>query len=265
MSRYSLASAFGAFLGLAASSGAFAQEASRFRPGPGTRWHYQLSRAFDVKKDLKSGVQIYVIDLFDNPKSTVDALKKKGARVVCYFSAGSWEDWRPDAKKFAKAVLGKALDGWPGEKWLDVRAASLRPLMQARLDLCREKGFDGADLDNVDGYTQNSGFKISASQQLAYNRFLAAEAHARGLAVGLKNDVDQVEALVKDFDFAINEECFQYQECKKLLPFIEQGKAVFHMEYGLKTSKFCAQAKAYGFSSVRYGLELDGRTREACK
>jgi hypothetical protein len=236
-----------------------------FRPKPGTQWHYQLSRKFDPKKDFKAGVGIYVIDLFDNPATTVAALHKKGAKVVCYFSAGSWEEWRSDAKKFPKAVLGKALDGWAGEKWLDVRVSALRPLMKARLDLCKEKGFDGADFDNVDGYTQNSGFKISAAEQLRYNRFLASEAHARGLAAGLKNDVDQIDELVGDFDFAVNEECFEYQECKKLLPFIDQGKAVFHMEYQLKTSKFCTQAKAYGFSSVRYPLNLDGRKREACR
>lgn len=39
--------------------------------------------------------QVYAID-FDTAKTAIPVLKKKNpaARVICYFSAGSWEDYR---------------------------------------------------------------------------------------------------------------------------------------------------------------------------
>src|SRR5258705_316926 len=79
--------------------------------------------------------------------------------------------------------------------------------------------------DNVDGYANSSGFPLSAKDQLAYNRWLAEAAHARGLSIALKNDLDQVAALAPYFDWALNEECFQYKECGSLAPFTTAGKA----------------------------------------
>jgi hypothetical protein len=85
--------------------------------------------------------------------------------------------------------------------------------------------------DNVDGYDNKTGFDFSSRDQLAFNRWIADAAHARGLSVGLKNDLDQVAALEPSFDWALNEECVAYNECSRLSPFIGSGKAVFHAEY----------------------------------
>src|SRR6185503_12555875 len=104
--------------------------------------------------------------------------------------------------------------------------------MRARMDVAVTRGCDAVDPDNVDGFANPSGFPLTAEDQLDYNRFLAAEAHARGLAVGLKNDVGQVDDLVADFDFQVNEECFDYDECDTLVPFVDAGKAVFQLQYG---------------------------------
>jgi hypothetical protein len=46
-------------------------------------------------------------------------LKSQGVFVMCYFSAGSFEDWRPDAVDFPSEVLGRN-NGWPGENWLNI-------------------------------------------------------------------------------------------------------------------------------------------------
>jgi hypothetical protein len=35
-------------------------------------------------------------------------------------NAGAWERFRRD-KDFPDSVLGRALDGWPGERWVDIR------------------------------------------------------------------------------------------------------------------------------------------------
>jgi hypothetical protein len=131
--------------------------------------------------------------------------------------------------------------------------------MRARLDLAVSKHCDGVEPDNVDGYTNNSGFPLTGATQLDYNRFLASEAHARNLSVGLKNDVDQVSQLVGSFDWALNEECFRYNECGTLQPFIDAGKAVFQVEYGTQSraDAICPQANALNFDSLVKDLNLD--------
>ena len=127
----------------------------------------------------------------------------------------------------------------------------------ARLDLAVERGCDGVEPDNIDGYQNNSGFPLSYADQLNYNRWLAAEAHARRLSIGLKNDLEQVPDLLADYDWALNEECFSYHECELLLPFIAAGKAVFGVEYELDPADFCPQANAMHFSFLRKNWELD--------
>ncbi len=70
---------------------------------------------------------------------------------------------------------------------MDIRNLSvLGPIMRSRLDMCKNKGFDAVEFDNVDGYTNNSGFPLTASDQIAYNTFLAEEAHKRGMSAFLK-------------------------------------------------------------------------------
>jgi hypothetical protein len=179
-------------------------------------------------------------------------------------NAGSFEDWRPDAVRFPQEVKGNALAGWPGEAWLDVRRIDLLgPILDARMELCRSKGFDGIELDNVDGYSNDTGFPLTAADQLQYNRYLAVAAHTRGLSVGLKNDLDQVTALVSLFDWALNEQCFQFQECNLLTPFVQAGKAVFNVEYSLPPGAVCPKAKALDFSTLIKDVDLDAR-RQAC-
>jgi hypothetical protein len=153
--------------------------------------------------------------------------------------------------------LGKS-NGWPGEKWLDIRAlATLGPIMQGRLDICRRKGFDAVEFDNIDGYQNGTGFPLSGRDQLRYNVFLANEAHARGLSAFLKNDIDQVKALLPYFEAELNEQCFQYAECGKIVPFVTAGKPVFNVEYKLDVAQFCAKANAKGFNSLKKRLALD--------
>jgi hypothetical protein len=223
-------------------------------------WQWQLTGTIDQSVDAA----MYDIDLFDNSAATVASLHAAGRKVICYISAGTWEDWRPDASAFPSAVLGSKVDGWAGEKWLDIRRIDLLgPIMLARMDLCKQKGFDGLEPDNIDGYTNGAGFPLTAQDQLAYNQWLASSAHARGLSIGLKNDLDQVAALVGVFDWALVEECFQYNECDRLEPFTRAGKAVFEVEYSLQPSQFCPQALALGFNAMKKNLNL-GAARTPC-
>ncbi|MGW3099715.1 endo alpha-1,4 polygalactosaminidase [Streptomyces sp. NPDC001102] len=231
----------------------------RWRPRPGVAWQWQLSGRLDTSVD----VPVYDIDGFDRSAATVAALHRAGRKVICYLSTGAWEDWRPDAKKFPRSVIGEG-NGWKGERWLDIRRTDvLEPLMAARLDMCRDKGFDAVEPDNMDGYRNKTGFRLTAADQLRYNRLLAKLAHDRGMAVGLKNDLDQIPRLVNDFDFAVDEQCAQYGECAALKPFIAADKAVFHVEYELPASRFCAQSRRLRLSSMLKKYEL-GAWRRAC-
>jgi hypothetical protein len=240
---------------VAAGTAGTASAAQRiWRPAPHTTWQWQLTG----RVDLSVRARLFDIDLFDTPARVVARLHARGRRVVCYLSAGSFERGRPDEGSFPAAVLGRPLEGYPDERWLDIRRIDvLGPIMERRLDLCRRKGFDAVEADNVDGYANPTGLPLTGADQLAYNRFLAQAAHARGLSIGLKNDLDQVQALEPSFDWALNEQCFQYDECDRLTPFVRARKAVFTVEYELQPAAFCARARRLGFMSMRKHLDLD--------
>lgn len=234
-----------------------------WQPHPGLSWQMQISN--DV--DTSFNVQVYDIDLFETPKSKIDSLHSRGIKVVCYFSAGTSEDWRPDYSSFPASVKGNLDQGWPGENWLDIRQLSiLMPIMKARLDMAKQKGCDAVDPDNIDGFQApgGSGFPLTANDQLVYNRTLVKEAHGRGMGIGMKNDVGQVKDLVTDFDFAVNEECFDYKECDQLKPFIDANKAVVQIEYKLTIDQFCPQANAMNFDSLLKHRSLDAY-RVSCR
>ncbi len=237
-----------------------ASPATWWRPRPGLTWQWQLTGTIDTSVK----VDVFDVDAVTTPAATVAALRAAGRRTICYVNAGAYEDFRPDKSRFPAAVLGKQLDGWPGERWLDIRRWDiLEPILTARFETCRSKGFDGVEPDNVDGYANDSGFPLTAADQLTFNRRVAALAHRLGLGVGLKNDLEQVADLAPAFDFAVNEECAKYRECDRLRVFITAGKPVFHVEYDLGTAQFCPTTKALGFSSMRKKLELDA-WRQPC-
>ena len=228
---------------------------------PGSSWQWQLDGEIDTTLD----VEMYDIDLFEAPQDVIDDLRAQGRTVICYFSAGSFEEGRPDADQFPVEALGETLENWPDEKWFDIRHPGVRTVLKLRLDLAVDKRCDGVEPDNVDGYSNDSGFRITSSDQLDFNRFLAAEAHGRGLSVGLKNDLDQVVELEPAFDWALNEECVDWDECEALMPFIDAGKAVFHVEYGEASlaTNVCAETVPLGFSTLIKQSELDA-WRVAC-
>ena len=228
-----------------------------WQPGVNTTWQWQLSGEIDTSFD----VDMYDVDLFETDTDVVQALHAQGRAVVCYISVGSWEDWRPDADQFPKEVIGKNYEGWPGEKWLDIRQIDqLDPIMRARLDECASKGFDGIEPDNIDAYTNDTGFPLTYDDQLAYNIWLAEEAHARGLSIGLKNDPEQVTDLLSYFDWALTEDCFAEGWCDEMLPFIQAGKPVFAAEYtdmNIALEDLCPQAEAWDISAILKNRDLD--------
>ena len=225
----------------------------------GLSWQWQLTGAID--KSFK--VKVYDIDLFDAEAATVTALHQQGAKVICYLSVGSYEDWRSDAADFPKAILGKDYPDWPGEKFLDIRALDkLGPIMQKRMDLCKSKGFDALEPDNMDvfeGGNAGTGFPLTEKDGIAYAKWLTQQAHARGLSIGQKNTSGLAAQLATVMDWALTEDCFDQGWCADMQPYIDHGKAVFMSEYTDTKVSFpnaCTWAKAHQFSAILKGRDL---------
>jgi len=192
----------------------------------------------------------------------VATLHAMGKKVICYIDVGVYENYRPDAYKFPQEVIGNTDAGWNGSYWLDIRRTDvLGPIMKARMQMCKDKGFDAIEPDEIDGYSNDPGFPLTYQDQLNYNRFIAQMAHSMGMSIGLKGDIDQVKDLVGDFDWTLNEECFQYRECALLKPFSDAGKAVLQVEYRGTLDTICPTANTNNWNSLLMPLNLDGGRR----
>ncbi len=238
-----------------------------YRPAIDATWQWQL----DGTVNVSYAVDVYDIDLFDSSEALIAALHADGRRVICYFSAGSAENWRRDFARFDEENIGKPLDGWEGERWLDIRSAAVREVVLGRLDLATERGCDGVEPDNVQAYEDDTGFPLTVDDQLAFNRFLASEAHARGLAAGLKNGGPLAAQFVEYFDFVLNEECHAYEECGDYAVFVQAGKPVFNVEYADDAgaaidlaASICPRARAAGLRTLILPVDLDDSFRVSC-
>jgi hypothetical protein len=232
----------------------------RWTPSPDVTWQVQLSGRID----LSVAADAFDLDMFDTTPRQVRAVHARSRRAVCYVNAGAWEDWRPDAASYPAETKGRALDGWPGERWLDIRRLDLlAPILTDRIGLCRAKGFDGVEFDNVDGYSNLTGFELSRADQASFNRWLAKAAHEHGLAAGLKNALDLAAELEPVFDFAIVEQCFAFRECGLTRSFTNAGKPVLDIEYHLARRSFCDSAQELGLTAMRKRVDL-GAWRRTC-
>ncbi|EED13654.1 endo alpha-1,4 polygalactosaminidase, putative [Talaromyces stipitatus ATCC 10500] len=239
-----------------------------WQPTAGTTWQIELLYKLN---DTSVDVQVYDIDLFDTDADQISSLQAAGRKVICYFSAGSWENWRPDADQFNSADLGGDLDGWAGEKWLNISSDSVRKIMTARLNMASQKGCDGVDPDNVDGYSnKENALDLTQEQSIGYVNFLAKEAHSRNMAIGLKNAGDIIESVLDNMQWSVNEQCVQYGECDKYTPFTDANKPVFHIEYpkgedvnndkdvtDAQKKKACVFEGSEKFSTVIKNMDLD--------
>lgn len=225
-------------------------------------WDYDLH---EPPESVNASTKIYIIDLFEANSSLIHELHNLGHKAICYFSAGSYEDWRPDINNFTSNDLGNDLDGWAGEKWLNVSSPQVRDNMAWRMELAREKNCDGVDPDNVDGYENDNGLNLTQEDAVSYIEFLSETGHQKNLAVGLKNGGAIVERVVNITEWVVVEQCIQYNECDMYEPFIEAGKAVFNVEYPKLTNKitasetqhYCDYNGSVGFMTILKKLNLD--------
>ena len=234
--------------------------AGLWKPQPGLSWQID----FSPHPNLDRNVDAYVLDLDRVNANMVSQLHGRGIRVICYFSAGTIEDFRSDRSTFPATIVGNTVAAWPSERWIDVtRATVVGPLMRARMDRADSFGCDGVDFDNVDGFMHPTGFDITRAEQLRYNIWLAAEAHSRGMSAGLKNDLLQVPELVGHYEWLISESCINYNECGRTAPFIQANKPVLGIDYSGDRSAMCAAAATYRIDFIAKSRIL-GPEHSAC-
>jgi hypothetical protein len=193
---------------------------------------------------LPAGVGVVSRDWFDGQP-------QPGAYNICYINAfqtqgdDSWVD-RPDERSNwpQDLVLYSLGDdpNWGGEYLINIDTAARRSAAAAwvspMVQTCADKGFDAVEYDNLDSWTRFDGTPMASqvpfdrSDTIAYATLLAEVAHDRGLAVGQKNTADLTRAEARDrigFDFAIVEECGQWDECEAFTSIY--GDRVVAVEY----------------------------------
>lgn len=233
------------------------QDAGQARVASGMRLHYQITGT----PQLDATAELFVLDLFDTESDDLAALHARGRVAIAYLSAGSHEPWRPDADDFPEQAIGLPLASYPNESWLDIRDPSVRALMQKRLQLARDKGFDGIYPGSLNAYRSSSGFTLSESDQLEYDRFLASEARALELSPGLSGDFVLGAQLIDAFDWVIAFGCFAADSCESLAPWVERSKPVFDLELEGELSELCPMADALGISVVLKQPAFDAWSR----
>ena len=244
---------------------------SCYTPDINDRWQWQLSCAPGIPtctKILSSEEQIrfYVIDWEDNSKKTVGKIHNSGARAIAYISAGTWENYRSDKDDFPRSVIGKRYDEWPDEYWLDVRRTDiLLPIMRERMKVCKKKGFDGVQFDNLDGFQQSTEFPLTRKDYLRYTARLSNIAHKMGLSCAWENAVEIRTGLLPYMDWFLMEECSVYGECSAARTFISDGKFVGGVEYtdDAGSMKFCDTYAKYDISGMLKRMNL-GPYRKPC-
>jgi hypothetical protein len=218
--------------------------------------------------DVVTGETIYDIDGQLTPASVVADLHSQGFTVICYMEVGSVETDRPDYQSFVDAgVVGAPVQGWPGEYWINILSPAVLPLIKARMvNWCQAGGFDAIEPDDSDVWDNNPGFNITQAQNDQYNIQVAQMAHSLGLSIGLKNNPDSAATLEPYYDWSLNEQCFQYQECPLLQQsFLAAGKAVWDVEYTAAsgggvplTPADCTQADGWQMNAMTRDLNLVG-------
>lgn len=228
----------------------------------GAAFDYQLGSAYAPP----GGTRIVARDSTATPV--------EGAYNICYLNAFQTQPG-VDRKVYDGLLLTRAdggpfIDpGWPDEVIFDTSSAANRAALLAIekpwIDSCAAKGFDAVEGDNLDTWTRSDG-QLSRADNLALAGSLVAYAHSQGLMFGQKNAAELGKVGRDDvgFDFAITEECAQYDECTAYTDVY--GKRVLDIEYVDATeTPFTEACSTYSstLSMIQRDRELVGPTSTA--
>lgn len=213
--------------GCSAPSGGVSEDARIVLPPTGGTLDYQLGGSYLPPQ----GTQIVARDR--------TAESADGVYGICYVNA--FQTQPGEADRWPAVLLLRDASGeqiidpdWPNEILLDTRASADQDELVSRVggwvDECASAGFDAVEFDNLDSYTRSGGL-LTREDAITVARRLVDRAHDRGLAAAQKNAADAAQSFHDDahFDFAVTEECAQFQECDAYTE--TYGAAVIGIEY----------------------------------
>lgn len=236
-------------------------------------WDWQIGASSESAIIAPAGARLMDIDGFNVSATKVAQLKAQGIYTVCYLDVGSWEQGRPDSNQYPESLKIHYDSAW-GEWFLDVTDvfkpnSSLATILRNRFQMCKDKGFDAIEPDNLQN-DENAGGKITLQQQIDFNGWIADLAHDIGIAILQKNGPDKVllkdrtgKMMVEKFDGILNEECQQYNECAPLSEYPKRGKLALNVEYKKGLTVDCATSDRLQMNSIKKDLNLTGATANA--
>ena len=117
---------------------------------------------------VKSEQTAVIVDGFDIANSTIQSLTNSNHKVICYFSGGTWENWRSDKNDFKIYTKRAKMGDWDGEWWLNLynetSVDAIKPIMERRMNLAKAKGCHAIEWDNVDCWANSEcrlGYNLS--------------------------------------------------------------------------------------------------------
>ena len=265
------------------------------------RWDWQIGRTTPLERTGRHAVDIYDIDGFLTSPAEVGLIHSRWRastlahpKAVCYLDL-AWEDYRPDsipaADGFPAATLGSVYNGYPEERWVDLRQLdALKPMLRERIGMCARKGFDAVELDDIDGYDPPSttGFRLTPGDMRNFLGFAFDEIHRYGMT-GLWKNAPSLSMWGRQYaDGAVVEECYVNHDCSAWSDFAADvtprqptGKWVGEAEYAQDQyvcdpgqrcpgphsfAAFCraVYSPSFGFAAVKFDVDLDGALFYPC-
>ncbi|MFD9906078.1 endo alpha-1,4 polygalactosaminidase [Streptomyces sp. NPDC059063] len=213
-------------------------------PRPDTPFDYQLGGAYPPPDGVKAVSR-------DRAAKPVP-----GRYNICYVNAFQAQPGRKTEKwwrdEHPRLLLrdddgGLVMDKDWNEPLLDISTADRRKalldVVGPWIDGCARAGYDAVEPDNLDSYARSGG-RLKDDDAVRFARLLVRRAHAQGLAIAQKNTTELLGKRI-GFDFAVAEECGQYDECEAYAEEFD-GK-VFDVEY---------ETKGYETACRRWGAKL---------
>ena len=202
-----------------------------YKPQIGDSFEWRLD-SIGLNEINQYTCKIIDIDAFSATKELVDAFHARGIKVIAYISVGTIENYRSDSTLLPHEIIGNIYPAWPDERFLNIREIEkMKPFIISRFNMIKQKGFDGIEPDNMDGYGEINGFNLSLNDTEIFCEWIIEEAHNRGLSIGQKNTEELVPLLYKKFDWALTEDVFNSNTQNDYSLYISVNKPVFSAEY----------------------------------
>lgn len=202
-----------------------------YKPTIGDTFEWRLD-SIGLNEVNQYSCDIIDIDAFSASKELIDAFHARGIKVIAYISVGTIENYRPDAALLPTDIIGEIYPSWPDERFLNIREIDkMRAFISSRFDMIKQKGFDGIEPDNMDGYGEENGFQLTLDDTKLFCDWIIEEAHSRGLSIGQKNTEELVPVMYKKFDWVLTEDVFDANTQNDYSQYISLGKPVFSAEY----------------------------------